>query len=34
MMFDRLRGEPQVGIVIAPELIIRKSSLKTIHNHV
>ncbi len=28
MMFDRLRGEPQVGIVIAPELIIRKSSLK------
>lgn len=28
MMFDRLKGEPQVGIVIAPELIIRKSSLK------
>ncbi|MDE5944292.1 MAG: LacI family transcriptional regulator [Rikenella sp.] len=29
MMFDRLRGEPQVGIVIAPELMIRESSLKT-----
>lgn len=28
MMFDRLKGEPQVGVVIAPELIIRKSSLK------
>lgn len=28
MMFDRLSGEPQVGVVIAPELIIRKSSLK------
>lgn len=28
MMFDRLNGEPQVGVVIAPELIIRRSSLR------
>lgn len=27
MMFDRLRGEPHVGIVIAPELVVRESSL-------
>jgi len=30
MMFDRLRGEPQVGVVIAPELIVRESSLKKV----
>lgn len=28
MLFDRLRGEPQVGIVIAPELVVRASSRK------
>lgn len=32
MLFDRLRGEPQVGVVIAPELIIRDSSLKSKHS--
>lgn len=28
MVFDRLKGEPQVGIVIAPELVVRASSLR------
>lgn len=28
MLFERLAGEPQVGMVIAPELVIRRSSLK------
>lgn len=32
MMFDRLRGEPQVGVVIAPELVVRESSLKKQNN--